>query len=180
MTIFTISFTGRSTKTYDYIVSNPNNYDVDASKLLKFVIGIDHSGPRYSTARIVRVSHPDSLPYQVTTCLDVNAGNVVVSRKLDDAQLAKLRALKPTPATTKPIAPIPTKTPVPVAKAEPATIPYVLTERDVQRIAFFEERIRQANKEEWDTGFQSRTRDIARWMFQIQKIKEGKYNYECI
>lgn len=186
MTIFTISFTGRSTKTYDYIVFNPNHYDVDVSKLLKFVISVDHHGPRYSAARVVKVSHPDSLPYQVTTCLDVNAGNVVVSRKLDDVQLAKLRALKPAPAATKSVVSMssaPAKTPAPTEKP---TEPHILTEQDKTTIAFYEAQIRRAEEEERQAqirrtfGYPPRPKifEIVIYKRAIQKIKEGTYNYE--
>lgn len=103
MLIITIQFND-CTKNYDYVLDNPNNYDINFKKNIKIIRGIKNDVPYYSVAHIVKVQSTDTIPAHVHTKLLAGENNQLIPGGLNTT-------IKPTTSTTKKtVVPKPNKT----------------------------------------------------------------------
>ena len=77
MLIITIQFSGCNKK-YDYVLDNPDNYNIDISKNIKIIRGISKNTPYYSYAHVVKIESADTIPAHVHTKLLAGKNNQMV------------------------------------------------------------------------------------------------------
>lgn len=107
MLIVTIQFNG-CTKKYDYLLDNPENYDIKTTKDIKILKGICKDVPYYSRAHIVQVQSTETIPTHVYSKLLVGENNQVVQMSLgatgkQPTSTAVAPARKPFVAAPKPL-----------------------------------------------------------------------------